>query len=418
MKKLLVILMILVAWASASEVYFDSRFTLWKDATVYIWTLDGNSPINANEFCLSLRRNNTGIGEPKCRELGEWERDTIATRYGSWLSNNLEKGLPSSYLRARHPGMAAKIQALEDNIVLFLAPQGKNIQVAIFDETAQEPKAAGIVKANNDKIALSDDIAATFFDKRTKRRLTKEERLKQQTEPDDLYKEVPNLKIWAGAGIGYSRAHFPLTPDNWTRSHTKSRVKNYRITKDSVSLWNFIDDADPFLALYTGVTWHGFIGIELLYRYSNRDMKTDKADTVYRELDYWNFGQHDIGLNALLSMTYPITTWLDITPLFFLGFQYSFYSENIELKKGVKTPSRAYKYRIKFEDVYKGALVGVGGQFIFKKHYGLDLRAGISSRGRDLYEAPSPDAGAAPTTIGRFTLDCFVSLGFEYHWTL
>ena len=48
MKKLLVILMILVAWASASEVYFDSRFTLWKDATIYIWTLDGNSPVNAN----------------------------------------------------------------------------------------------------------------------------------------------------------------------------------------------------------------------------------------------------------------------------------------------------------------------------------------------------------------------------------
>ena len=249
MKKLLAILMVLVVWASASEVYFDSRFTLWKDATILIWALDGNAPVNANEFCLSLRRNNTGIGEPKCRQLGEWERDSIATRYGTWLSNNLEKGLPSSYLRVRHPGMAAKLQTLEDNIVLFLAPQGKNIQVAIFDETAQEPKAAGIVRANNDKIALSDDIAATFFDKRTKRRLTKEERLKQQTEPDDLYKEVPSLKAWAGFGIGYSQAHFPLTPDNWTSSHTRSRVKNYRITKDSVSLWNFIEDDDAFFSL-------------------------------------------------------------------------------------------------------------------------------------------------------------------------
>ena len=91
MKRLFAILMVLVAWASASEVYFDSRFTLWKDATILIWALDGNSPVNANEFCLSLRRNNTGIGEPKCRQLGEWERDSIATRYGSWLSNNLEK---------------------------------------------------------------------------------------------------------------------------------------------------------------------------------------------------------------------------------------------------------------------------------------------------------------------------------------
>ena len=412
MKKLLAILLFLAAFASASEVYFDSKFTLWKDATILIWALDGNSPISTNEFCLSLRRNNTGIGEPKCRELGEWERDTIATRYGTWLSNNLEKGLSSSYLRARHPGMAAKIQVLEDNIVLFLAPQGKFIQVAIFDETAQEPKAAGIVKANSDKIALSDDIAATFVDKRTKRRLTKEERLKMQTEPDDLYKEVPNLRIWAGVGVGFSQAHFPLTPDNWTSSHTKSRVRNYRVTKDSVSLWNFIDDADPFLS------WHGFIGIEFMYRYSNRHMKLDNSDTVYKELDHWDFGQHDIGLNALLSMTYPITPWLDITPLFFLGFQYTFYVEDIELKKGVKNPSKAYKYRIKFEDLYKGALVGIGGQFVFKKHYGVDLRAGISSRGRDLYEAPSPDAGAAPTTIGKSTIDCFISLGFEYHWTL
>ena len=183
MKKLLAILLFLAAFASASEVYFDSKFTLWKDATILIWALDGNSPISTNEFCLSLRRNNTGIGEPKCRELGEWERDTIATRYGTWLSNNLEKGLSSSYLRARHPGMAAKIQVLEDNIVLFLAPQGKFIQVAIFDETAQEPKAAGIVKANSDKIALSDDIAATFFDKRTKRRLTKDNASKCKLNP-------------------------------------------------------------------------------------------------------------------------------------------------------------------------------------------------------------------------------------------
>ena len=418
MKKLLVLLMLLAAWVQASDVYFDSRFTLWKDATILIWAPNGNSPINATDFCHSLRRYNTGIGEPKCRELGEWERDSIAVRYGNWLSNNLEKDLPSSFLRVRHPGMAAKIQTLEDNIVLYVNPQDKFVQVAIFDETAQEPKAAGVVKMSNDKMALGDEIASTFFDKRTKRRLTKEERLKQQTEPDDLYKEVPKLKFWAGAGIGYSQAHFPLTPDNWTSSHTNSRVRNYRVTKDSVSLWNFIDDSDSFLAFYAGLTWHGFIGIELLYRYSNRNMKTEDADTVYQELDHWDFGQHDIGLNVLLSMTYPITTWLDITPLAFIGFQYTFYNEDIALKKGYKKPSRAYQYRVEFEDLYKGALLGIGGQFVFKKHYGVDLRAGFSSRGRDIYEAPSPDAGRAPTTIGKSTIDCFISLGFEYLWTL
>ena len=89
MKKLLAILIFLAVYTSASEVYFDSHFTLWKDATILIWALNGDSPINASEFCLSLRRNNTGIGDPKCRELGEWERDTIATRYGYCLSKTL-----------------------------------------------------------------------------------------------------------------------------------------------------------------------------------------------------------------------------------------------------------------------------------------------------------------------------------------
>ena len=114
--------MIFAAYACASEVYFNSNWTLWKDATILIWAPDGNTPVNAAELCLSLRRNNTGIGDPKCRELGEWERDSVAQRYGQWFSQNLEKGLPPVHLRARHPGMSAKIQTLEDNIVLFLAP--------------------------------------------------------------------------------------------------------------------------------------------------------------------------------------------------------------------------------------------------------------------------------------------------------
>ena len=113
-----------------------------------------------------------------------------------------------------------------------------------------------------------------------------------------------------------------------------------------------------------------------------------------------------------------MTSWLDINPYIFLGFQYSFFVEDIAVKDEVKEPSQAYKKRVEFEEVYKGALLGIGSQFIFAKHYGINIKAGISSRGRDIYSDPSPDAAAEPTTIGGSTIDCFVSLGLEYHWIL
>ena len=147
-------------------------------------------------------------------------------------------------------------------------------------------------------------------------------------------------------------------------------------------------------------------------------MKTDSKDTSYDELDYWYFYQHEIGLSVHLSKTFPMNKWLDITPFAFLGFQYSFFVEEIDVKDDVKKPSAAYEKRVEFEEVYKGALVGIGSQFVFAKHYGISMRTGISSRGRDTYSDPSPDAAAEPTTIGGSTIDWFVSLGLEYHWVL
>lgn len=414
----LVLLLLLTAVASsvAGNVYFDSKWTLWQNADILIWNVNKDLPIDPREFCLSLRRTNTGIGEPKCRTLGEWERDSVAIRYGSWLSMNMEPGLTSGHLKARHPAMSAKIQSVEDKIVLFIADKGNELQIAIFDETSSEPRAAGTVQKKADKIALGDDIAGTFFDRNTTRRLSKEERAKKLTEPDDYYKEVPNFRAWAGISAGYAQAPIPLTPSNWYRSHTRSRVKNYRITKDSVSLWNFIDDSTPLFTLYVGGTWYGFIGGEIFYRYSNHDVKIDERDSVYKELDHWSFSQHEVGLNVMFSRSFDPFKWLDIHAFAFLGFQYSFYSEDIDVKSSVKKPSRAYDSRIRFEDAYKGALLGFGGQFVVLDHYGFSIRTGISSRGRDIYTEPSPDAAAEPTTIGASTIDWFISFGLEYHW--
>ncbi len=404
--------------AMAQSVYFNGHSTVWKDADILIWTPDADPAIDVKEFCLSLKRFNSGIGDPKCRLAGEWERDTVAIRYAHWLNANMDPALKPEYLRARHPAMQAKFQALEDKTVLFVAKNADKVNIAIFDETSSEPKAAASMLLSPDKVATGDAIANTFFSATAKRRLTKEERLKLQTEPDEYFQETPVFKAWFGLGIGYSQAHIPLTPDNWTENHTESTVRNYRITKDSVSLWNFLDDSDPLFSVYAGGTWYDFIGLELIYRFAKHHMKTDPADTVYQELDHWNFYQHEVGLSVMFSRNYKPLTWIDITPFAFMGFQYSFFVEDIDLKGDVDSPSKAYKVRIKFEEAYKGALLGFGSHFIFFKHYGLGLRTGISSRGRDMYVDPSPEAAAQPSIIGGFTADWFIGAGLEYHLSL
>lgn len=403
---------------AAKDIYFDSKWTLWQDADILIWTTEKESPIDPKEFCLSLKRNNSGIGSPKCRLLGEWERDSVAMRYASWLKNNMDPSLDASYLKSRHPAMAAHFQELEDKIVLFIADQGDYLQIAIFDETAHEPKTAGSILKKPDKIALGDDIASAFFNRYTKRRLSKEERLKRDTEPDDLYKETPSFRTWIGISAGLAQAQIPFTPDNWYKRKVNSRVRNYRITRDSVSLWNFIDDSTPLFTLYAGGIWFGFIGGEIFYRYSKHDVKTDDKDPIYKELDHWYFSQHEVGLNVLISHTYSPLKWMDLHLFTFLGFQYSFYSEDIELKSNIKKPSKEYETRVEFEDAYKGALLGIGTQCVFLQHYGISIRTGVSSRGRDVYTEPSPDAAAEPTTIGASTIDWFISFGLEYHWSL
>lgn len=180
MKKLLFFLLVglLAGFTNARDVYFNSHYTLWKDGDILIWNVDKSITIDPKEFCLSLKRNNSSIGDPKCRVFGEWERDSVAHRYGKWLGYNLEPNTKAEHLKARHPAMIAKIQSLEDKIVMFVSKTDNVVKLALFDEIASTPKVAGTVAYNNDQIALYDDMANSFFDLPAKRRLTKKEREK------------------------------------------------------------------------------------------------------------------------------------------------------------------------------------------------------------------------------------------------
>ena len=44
------------------KVFFNEHPTIWKNADILIWSVDKDPAIDPKEFCLSLKRNNSGIG--------------------------------------------------------------------------------------------------------------------------------------------------------------------------------------------------------------------------------------------------------------------------------------------------------------------------------------------------------------------
>jgi hypothetical protein len=314
--KYVIVLFAFAIPASADEIFFNNTYTLWKDADVLLWTPDSVSAVKPTEFVLSLKRNNTGIGNPTCRLAGDWQRDSIAFRYATWLRENVEPKVNATHLRARSPAMVKRLNESGDQIILFVTRKGETLYAVLFEGESAEPKAAGRLPYTEDTIAMGDALADMFFSGHTERRLTPEERKKAAMRPNAYYAEAAKFHGWVGIGAGHTQAKVPFTPDSWYSQKLRSRIKSYRNTKDSLSIWNFLEDESPLFSVYAGGTWYGFIGAELFLRYSQHDAKVDANDTVYNELDYWTYTRYEIGLNVHLSTTYhTIPSWiLYLTP--------------------------------------------------------------------------------------------------------
>ncbi|HSQ40646.1 MAG TPA: hypothetical protein VLM37_00030, partial [Fibrobacteraceae bacterium] len=206
----------------------------------------------------------------------------------------------------------------------------------------------------------------------------------------------------------------PFTPKSWYSSKLNDRVSRYRIVKDSLSLWSFLEDGSPLVTLRAGFTWNSFIGMELFGVRTVHDVKL-ADDTLYDELDHWSFTRYEVGLTTHITGHKQWLPVLESQPFFFLGFHLSFLSEDIGLKDGDEA-SDYYKRRITFASYYKGALIGVGHRLVWNRRLAFETRMGLNNRGKFLDTEPSSDAVAEPTVIGGSTLDCFLSASLEYHW--
>jgi len=390
-------------------------FVNWKDVDVLLWNDSTFQPYPASEFCRALRRANGGIGNPNCREAGEWQRDSSASLYAKWLRVNLAEDMLPQLLKARSPLVSARLSALQDQMLLFATQRTDTLWLVLFTGESPEPKAIGYVLDIKDPVALSDAIAEAWFRGPAERRLTNEEKQSAAKAPDPFYGEKKTNDVWAGAALGYSQARIPLTPSNWYDRTLSSRIKNYRNVRDSLSAWNVITDDSPVYSLYGGALFFGFIGLEFSGRFTQHSVKIDATDTIYAELDHWDFNRYEFVLSCILSRSFAVASQWEVQPHFFLGFLYSVLSEDIALRDGLQA-SESFKNRLEFESFYRGGMIGFGNRIVLKKTYALDLRAGFASRGRSLDKEPSPDAVSEPTIIGGATFDGFIQAGLEYHW--
>lgn len=403
----------------ALESVFLQNIPVWKKPVIRCVHADTSMPrVNADQFCQALGRSAPELGRPDCRIEGEWERDSLIAKYLAWAGRNMDPRVKPIHLSARHPSVAEKLRKLDDDYLLLFSRNQDTTWVALFTGKSTEPQALAYqVESSFNAEGIAEQIGQTWFSATAERRLSAKEKAAAAIEPDVSFGETPTFDTWISLGGGWSQATIPLTPTSWYKGKKDQRIRYYRNTTDSLSGWNFLEDESPLISIRTGFTWQGFVGGELFALRTTHKMKIDNRDTIYQELDHWNFTRYEIGLTVHATIRKTLGEHWETQPHAFVGFHYSILQEDIALKSSVAEASAQYRNRIQFEPFYKGAIFGIGNRLLWKGFLALETRVGLNNRGRSLdKEEGAEDAAPEPTIIAGSTLDCFISASLEYHW--
>ena len=411
------------SWAASTV--FEQEHVTWLDPELQLAFTDSvHQQFSADDFCRNLAVTEPDLGRPQCRFAGEWERDSSAHLYLQWLGRNLDARLKPEHLVTRDPAVSERLRKLDDRYLITFTQRGDTLWAALFSgrrtfEQAVNLSAPAALTAFTpvpaDAKALAQLVATAWFSHHSTPRLNEKEKAAAELAPDESYGESPRFDRWVSLGAGWSQGSIPLTPSSWYANRIKDHVSDYGRVQDSLSLWSFITDESVLYTMRAGFTWNGFVGAEAFATQTHYRAKLDPSDTVYNELAHWNYTRTEVGLTVHGVWREVLSENVETQPYTFLGFHYSFLSEDIAVKAG-RTPSDQYRYRVQFMPFYKGAIFGIGNRLMWYGTIAIDTRAGFSNRGRSLDREPSPDAVVEPTIIGGSTLDCFISASLEYHW--
>jgi len=398
MYKKFVIIIFLITLGSHAE-----PPTVWKDGEFLLWSY-GKRYISPTDFCFALRYENERIGTPVCYEAGDWERDTTLSLYAKWLSTNLDPRLDPEDLRPRNAHVIEKLGKLKDNSLIFSTIKNDRAWFLLFDENSSEPKQIAIFPLTQDSARIARKLANDWFGGKPQRRLSDAEREAKEKEPDEYFAEQPMYDVWFGVGFGHTQGKIPLIPSSKYNRERNSKIKDYRNVRDTTSLWFFIKDSSPIYRAYIGGSLYDFIGLEFELRKSSHKAKVDRIDTIYIELDHWDFNRYELMLALEFMKVFMPTPQIEIEPYTSASVIYSFLTEDIKLNDGF-TGSNSYKYRFskKLESYYRGVAFTLGLRTAFFKNYAIDFRTGFANR------------GLPKEVIGSSTTDAFIAAGLEYH---
>jgi hypothetical protein len=402
----------LSVWASSAfasaHIVFEREYTVWQNGEMLLWSVGSQLPVSPQEFCMALIRQNERIGNPSCRDAGEWHRDTVSQRYGAWLAQNAAKNLGPEHLKARGSEMSQKLQNLGEQTLVFLFARGDSLWFALFDSQANEPELLGYLTDLQNESANADALAGAMFGKRAQRRLSPGEKENLAKKPDAYFAEQPPYDFWIGVGGGFGGA--------FSKNH--DAVGHYMVVKDSSSAWSFLRANEPSLNAQIGLGFFDFIAIELGGNYSYHKVKLANdafSQENYAILDHW--GYHNI--EAMLSLQFsanfhPHRLW-HLKPYFGISYLYSFYLEDISKvpESELISPDalRNYEERFRFKNPHNGGALSLGNRVIFAEMLGLDLRTGFAVRGR----SADAEGNDVPTVVGETTFSWFVQAALEWH---
>lgn len=404
-----------IAW----ETVFQQSISVWKNPVIRCVHADTTMPrVNADQFCQALVRSAPELGRSECRIEGDWERDSLVSKYLAWAGRNMDPRVKPINLSARHPHVSERLRKLDDEYLLLFSRNQDTTWVVLYTGNSAEPQAISYqIEPRFNAEGIAEQIGQTWFSAAPERRLSAKEKAAAAIEPDISFGETPTFDTWVSLGGGWSQATIPLTPASWYKGKRDQRIRYYRNTTDSLSGWNFLEDESPLISIRTGFTWQGFVGGEIFALRTTHKMKIDTRDPIYEELDHWNFTRYEIGLTVHATLRKTLAEHWEIQPHAFVGFHYSILQEDIALKPSVDEASAQYRNRIQFEPFYKGAIFGLGNRLVWSGFLALETRIGLNNRGRSLdKEEGTEDAAPEPTIIAGSTLDCFISASLEYHW--
>lgn len=401
----IIFLSALAAW---SNQVFTTPYNLYSGGEIVVIAMDTSLQISVHDLCAEIVRGRPDALPLRCRIGDEWLRDSVTLNYLRWLQQNAAQKMEPQLLRARDPAVAARLQEVQERHIITLASRNDTSWVILFHGEISEPAAlhyfAGLTNPSQ--------LARTLFRRKVEPLPTAEQKAFARTQPDSYFEEAPPFLGWVGTSTGISQATVPLTPRSWYRSTLQNQLENFRYISDSSSAWNFVEDEALLNGLRVGGIWHGFIGAELFVLHSRHGVKYSRADTNHSRILDWHYDRWEIGLVGILTKPYAISPQWDLSPQGFVGFNYSFNRETFAVQD--PRPEMA-NLRLQLEPYYKGAIAAIGARLQWKKMVGLDVRTGISSRGRTVKQDPGMQASDSETIAGAFTLDYFLTAGLQ--WT-